>query len=104
MRVILKNNLFTPMGFFRRSTASVPVDFPDELAHCLPKSAVIVEGGPVVQLKPVEPIGESLRDYDPLRHAEEEAQAVIDKAEEDARKVAERMAKARAARGLKKDE
>lgn len=99
MRVVLKNNLYTDRGFFRKSpNRDTPIDFPDELAHVLPKSAVIVSGGPVVEVAVPDTSAESLRDHDPGRAAmdsEKEAQEAADK--QDA--VNARMAKARAARG-----
>lgn len=44
MKVILKNDLFTPFGRFKKTEfAKYPSELPDEVRPHLPKTAVIVE-------------------------------------------------------------
>ena len=44
MKVILKNDLFTPFGRFKKTEfAKFPDELPDEVRPHLPKTAVIVE-------------------------------------------------------------
>lgn len=44
MKVILKNDLFTPFGRFKKTQyAKFPDELPDEVRPHLPKTAVIVE-------------------------------------------------------------
>ena len=49
MLVILRRNIYTPFGRFKKSrSAKEPTELPDILRGHLPKDAVIVEGGGVV--------------------------------------------------------
>ena len=44
MKVILKNDLFTPIGRFKKTEfAKYPSELPDEVRPHLPKTAIIVE-------------------------------------------------------------
>lgn len=44
MKVVLKGNLFTPIGRFRKTLdARYPDTLPDEVRPFLPKSAVVIE-------------------------------------------------------------
>ena len=59
MKVILKNDLFTPFGRFKKTQyAKFPDELPDEVRPHLPKTAVIVEDAkdplPVPKRLPVE--------------------------------------------------
>ncbi len=45
MKVILKSDLFTPIGRFKKTEfAKYPSELPDEVRPHLPKTAIIVEG------------------------------------------------------------
>ena len=59
MKVILKNDLFTPFGRFKKTEyAKFPDELPDEVRPHLPKTAVVVEDAkdplPVPKRLPVE--------------------------------------------------
>ena len=46
MKVILKSNLFTPVGRFKKTPdARYPSELPDEVRPYLPKTAVVIEEG-----------------------------------------------------------
>jgi hypothetical protein len=92
MKVLLANNWFSPIGIrFRKSDGADDLrDIPDSLQPVLPKSAKVIEGGPVIELADISSADEGTlkeldlarAEADALRKANEQAQERLQQMED----------------------